>query len=179
MKSSSALFLSIPFLFLLIYLQVFTAEYAYLDEIYALWHNDDSTNYSLTQGRWLSGLIFYKFFSSISSIGELKFLRLFSLAGWIITTLVWSYLLKKWTRLLGLSSEIWLLGSLYLICSISVCVYIGWAACLQSFFGVLAALVAGHVFFRNLCNWPKTIHLRNGANLTALLLGIISLFFYQ
>lgn len=177
--STRTLFYCIPFLFVLIYFQVFYTDYAYLDEIYALWHNNDKTNYSVTQGRWLSGLIFQKFYSSISTIGQLKSLRLVSLTGWVITAYIWAYLFKKWAKLLELSNETWLIGSLYVVCSISVCIYIGWAACMQIFFGVLAALVGSHIFFQNIYSQQKEIHLGNRIIATSLLLGIISLFFYQ
>src|SRR5436190_15744241 len=117
-RATRIFYYCLPLLFLLIYLQVFVADYAYRDEAYALWHNDDKTNYSVTQGRWLSGLIFRFFFSAISSIEQLRFLRLFSLAGWIITALAWSYVYKKWTELMSFSKETWLLGCLYTVCCI-------------------------------------------------------------
>jgi hypothetical protein len=55
-------------------------NYAYLDEIHQLWHNDDNSNFLMfhTQGRWLTGLLFKKLFSSISTIEQLKYLKVFS-----------------------------------------------------------------------------------------------------
>ena len=57
-RSNNVLLYVFPILFLIIYFQIFSGDFAYLDEVYALWHNDDKTNYNATQGRWLSGLIF-------------------------------------------------------------------------------------------------------------------------
>jgi len=132
-----------------------------------------------SQGRWLSGLLFKFFFSSISRIEQLKLLRLFSLAGWIIVALTWTSIYKKWTEWLGFAKETWWSGSLYVVCSISVCIYIGWAACMEVFLSVLAALISGHILFKNLYNRQKEIHLSNITVLSSLLLGVISLFIYQ
>jgi hypothetical protein len=169
----------IPLLFLLIYFQVFFADYAYLDEVYALWHNDDKTNYSVTQGRWLSGLIFRFFFSFISSIEQLRVLRLFSFAGWVITALVWSYIYKKWVVLMGFSKETWLLGCLFTACCVPVCIYIGWAVCMQIFLGVLAGLMSGYVLFGDLYRQKEKIRFSAKGVVGSLLFGIISLFIYQ
>src|SRR5258705_2975604 len=110
-------FLLIFFLFLLIYFQVFFADYAYLDEIYLLWHNNDNTNFRLshTQGRWLSGLLFQKLFTSISTIEQLKLLRLFSLTGWIATTFLWSVIFRKWVNLMGFNPRLGWIGILYVV----------------------------------------------------------------
>jgi hypothetical protein len=181
MKSSSALFLAIPFLFLLIYLQVFTAEYAYLDEIHQLWHNNDQSNFVMfhTQGRWITGLLFQKLFGAISTIEQLKFLRVFSLLGWIITAFVWSVMCKTWVAWLSLPNSMWPLGSLYMACTISVCIYIGWASCMEVFLAVIPALLSGHVLFKQLINQQKITGRSVLLGLTSLVLGITSLFIYQ
>ena len=174
------LFFCIPFLFLLIYFQLFFAEYAYLDEIYQLWHNHDNASFIMfhTQGRWLSGLFFQKSFSSISSIEQIKLLRLFSLIGWIVITLIWSRIYKKWTTWLNFPEQTWWLGSLYWVCSLSVCIYIGFASCMEVFLGILAGLLSGHILFKNLNKQQKGIHLFNIIVLSSFF-GIVSLFIYQ
>jgi hypothetical protein len=181
MKSSNALLLAIPFVFLLIYFQVLFTDYAYLDEIYQLWHNKDNSNFIgiHSQGRWLSALLFQKLFASISTIHQLKLLRLFSLIGWITTALVWALAYKRWITWLKLPWQTWALGSLYVVCSLSVCVYIGWASCMEVFLSVLAALLSGHMLYRDLINRPNEIRLSNLILLGSLVLGIISLFTYQ
>ena len=123
-KSVKPLFFFIPFLFLLIYVQVFFADYAYLDEIHMLWHNNDNSNFIMfhSQGRLLSGFLYQKVFSSISFIAQLKWIRIFSLFGWILVTLLWMRFYKDWCMILGFSS-----GSLVvriLICSVqSFCLH--------------------------------------------------------
>src|SRR6476661_10790135 len=87
----------IPVLFVAIYFRIFFTNYAYLDEIHQLWHNDDNSNFLMfhTQGRWLTGLLFQKLFSSISRIEQLKYLRIFSFMGWMLTTFAWGYFFRK------------------------------------------------------------------------------------
>src|SRR5436190_20220084 len=88
----------IPLLFILVYFQVFFADYAYLDEIHQLWHNDDNSNFLMfhTQGRWLTVLLFKKLFSSISRIEQIKYLRIFSLTGRILIIFIWSDFFMRW-----------------------------------------------------------------------------------
>ena len=178
-RSNHVLLYGIPILFLIIYFQIFSGDFAYLDEAYALWHNDDKTNYNATQGRWLSGLIFQFFFSSISRIAELKWLRLVSWAGWIITSLAWTHIFRKWVHWLGLPKEMEWIAPVFVVCSISVGINIGWAACMEIFLGVLAGLVSGHILFACLHNQKDKIQLPNTTILCSLFLGVISLSIYQ
>src|ERR1700748_3320473 len=115
-------FLVLPALFLLIYFQIFYADFAYLDDIYQLWHNNSNANFIMfhSQGRWLSGLLFQNLFSSISSVAQLKWLRVFSLVGWMLTTAVFAIIFRKWVQRLNLSSMTWWLSAVYVVCSISV-----------------------------------------------------------
>ena len=131
-----------------------------------------------TQGRWLTGLLFQKLFSSISNIEQLKLFRIFSVIGWMMTTVTWSAIFKKWVEWLNMSKQTWGLGSLYFVCSISVCIYIGWASCMEIFLAVLAALLSGHLFFKNLYD-RKGANLRRSIIFLSLVLGIVSLFIYQ
>src|SRR5436853_5979189 len=89
-------YLLIPVLFIAIYFRIFYTDYAYLDEIHQLWHNNDNSNFVMfhSQGRWLTGLLFRKLFSSITTIDQIKFLRWFSFAGWVITTFIWAAVFK-------------------------------------------------------------------------------------
>lgn len=182
LRETGFLYGLIPLLFLLIYFPVFSADYAYLDEIHQLWHNDDRSNFAmfLTQGRWLTGLLFQKLFASIHTIAQLKGLRLFSLAGWMVTALVWTAILQTWVRLLGFPKAVWWLGAVYVVCSIPVVVYIGWASCFEVFLAVLAGLLSGHFLYTHLHRQQaRPGHFFYIALFGALLLGLGSLFIYQ
>lgn len=181
LKKNTALYLLIPLLFIIIYFPVFYSDYAYLDEIHQLWYNRDNSNFTmfLTQGRWLTGLLFQKFFASIHTITQLKWLRVFSLVGWMATAVVWAALFKKWIGALNLNGQLWWMGVVYVACSISVTVYIGWASCMEVFIAVLAGLLSGHLLYSNLYRQGSQIQLSNSMLLGALLLGVVSLFIYQ
>ena len=170
----------IPVLFVFIYFRIFFGDYAYLDEIHQLWHNDDNSNFIMfhTQGRWLTGLLFKKFFSSISTIDQIKFLRWFSFAGWIMTTFTWAIVFRKWVKLLNLAEELWLLSVAYVVCCISVCIYIGWASCMEVFLATIFGLLSAHILFKNLVK-QKELYLSVPVIFGSLFFGLISLFVYQ
>jgi hypothetical protein len=181
LQKESRIYLLIPFLFLLIYFQVFFADYAYSDEIHQLWHNRNSSNFVMfhEQGRWLTGLLFQEFFSSVSTIEQLKLLRIFSLTGWVFTTLLWSYLLRTWIIMLGWNLRMWWLGVLFMVCSASVAICIGWASCMEIFIGIMAALLSGHLLFKKLYLQQNGTRLPGPTLFLSLLLGVVSLFTYQ
>lgn len=165
----------------LVYFPTLWADYVYLDEIHQLWHNQDHSNLHmfLTQGRLLTGLLFDKFFGSLSTIEQLKLLRLFSLGGWVLNTWLWSILFTQWARRLVLKDATLWLGNLFVICSPAVAIYIGWASCMELFLGVGVALLAGHLLFRPLMKGDERTRLPITPAFAALALGIISLFIYQ
>lgn len=167
-------------LYLLVYFQAFTTNYAYLDEIHQLWNNKDGSNLLmfLDQGRWLTGLLFDKFFRFISTIEQLKLLRLFSLGGWVFTTWLWTILFTRWVQLLGLKEETLWLGNLFVVCSASVAICIGFASCMEIFLATGFALLAGHLLFTALLTGKQGRQLVP-ATLLSISLGIVSLFLYQ
>jgi hypothetical protein len=181
LKSLKPLFFFVPFLFLVIYVQVFFADYAYLDDIHMLWHNNDNSNFVMfhSQGRMFSGFLYQKIFSSISSIAQLKWIRIFSLIGWILVTLVWMRLYKNWCLALNFSQELWWLGSLFMVCSLSVCICVGWASCMQVIPATFFALISCNIVFKKLIVQKDTFRLSNVVIGSCLICGVASLFFYQ
>lgn len=173
--------LTIPILFILLYHQVFIANYAYLDEIYQLWHNQDSTNYDMffDQGRWLTGVLFQKFFGSISTIEQIKYLRIFSWSGWIVTAICWSSLFRSWLKWLKYDHRLALLSDLFVLCSLSVCVYVGWASCFEVFLAAGLGLLSGHLFFTQMMRVTDGGKMRLISILLSLVSGVASLFIYQ
>ncbi|MES1216604.1 MAG: glucosyltransferase domain-containing protein [Bacteroidota bacterium] len=171
----------IPLLFLLIYFQVFIADYAYLDEIHQLWHNKDGGNYSMfvDNGRWLTGWLFNKLFASLSAIDQIKYLRILSFSGWTVTTILWYTLFQKWATRLNLDKSMVLLMNVYIVCSPSVAIFIGWASCFEMFMGIATGLISGHLLFLALFEKKYSGKIISLLITGALLSGIISLFIYQ
>jgi hypothetical protein len=173
--------IAVPVLFLAIYHQVFFADYAFLDEIHQLWNNDDRSNYNMffSQGRWLTAIIVQKAFSSITYIEELKYLRIISLTGWILTTVIWSYCFRRWIKLLSWDWKFAPLSDIFFVCSASVAIYIGWASCIEVFVSMILAILSTHLAFIQF--WSKA----NGRPLNKLwvaasaVFGVLSLFCYQ
>lgn len=177
----SAIILLIPVIFTIVYYQVFIADYAYLDEIHQLWHNRDGSNFTMfaTQGRWLTGLLINKLYGSIDSISQLKYLRIFSLVGWIFTTCIFYFVLRKWALQKVLGERRALLLAFYVIVSAPVAIYIGWASCLELFIAILCGMISGKLLFDNLFGQTGYVKISNLALIGSVGFGIVSLFFYQ
>lgn len=161
----------------IIFAAVFTSDYLYLDEAYQLWQRHNIRNYQMSSsdGRLLSGLFFQKTFSRISSVEQVRYLRVFSLAGWIFTSWLLYFFAKQWVKKLELPSCLPFLLSVFCICSSSVAIYIGWALCAEVFLASLAGLISGHILFMTLMNTGKSL-----VNIVwVVLIGLVSLLFYQ
>jgi len=173
-------FLVAPLLFTLLYYQVFITDYCYLDEIHQLWYNNDGGNFRMftTQGRLLSGILFDKLFASISEINQIKYLRIFSFCGWVAVTLLWQILFSRWSRLLQIDKKYEIITTIFITCCIPVAVYVGWASCVEMFFGVAAGLLSGHLFFMAVLKKVSYIKFFLLV-LTSTFLGLASLFIYQ
>ena len=174
--------LVLPLIYLLLYFQVFTANYAYLDEIHQLWHNGDGSNYTMffTQGRGLTGWLMNKLFGTISTIEELKYIRILSLAGWMFTSCLFYILFSKWSEKIGFSNSFIVVANIFIICSAPVAIYIGWASCVELFIAIATGLLGCHLLFSALYKQEGPII--SVPNLTLLFcagLGVVSLFFYQ
>ena len=142
--------LLIPVLFLLIYHRVFTADYVYLDEAPQIHDRTGRQVYDMFmgQGRPLSAWVAKWGFTSVLEISALKWLRVISLTGWAITVLISSQLFGQWTVTFGWDKRIRLLADVFMIASLSVCIYIGWASCFQIFLAMLAAMLSAQCMVR-------------------------------
>jgi hypothetical protein len=171
-------FAPILLIFLLVYFQVFTANYFFSDDIHQLWYNKYASAYtaSASQGRWISGFVFDIFFSPISSVSQLRYLHIFSLVSWVLTTSLWYFLFTKWANQLNLDKRYIFLTTVFITCCIPVAIYIGWASCIQLFIGICAGLLSGHFLLISLLKNPK---LPAGMTILCIITGFISLGTYQ
>ncbi|HTI90101.1 MAG TPA: hypothetical protein VL727_05900 [Puia sp.] len=156
---------------ILVFSPLFYTHYFYTDEVLQLWLYRKGSDFAMfvPQGRWLTDRLFRSLYSHIDTIGQLRLLRLFSLAGWLICLPVWYSVFKRVAREEGLPSQLPFFSVLFLICSLPFSISIQWAACMELFIANTSGLLAGYFVYRyNRRGW-----------LPALLSGLISLFFYQ
>jgi len=166
---------------LTVYLPVCYSDYVYLDEAHQLWHNNDHSNYSmfLVQGRWLSGLLFDKVFSLIATISDLKRIRIFSFISWVVFLLFFFRLGNKWRQLIGFDNLLLLTSGVYIACSLSVAIYIGWASCFQAGIAILLGVWSGSIIFTLSITKEKLTATSITLLVFSALLGLASLFLYQ
>ena len=163
-----------------VFWSVFFADYAYADEAHQLWHNDDNTNFIMffEQGRGLGGLMMQKLFPSLTTISELKWIRVFSFAGWVIAVMVWNAVLNSWKKIFKLDERWAFFVSICLPCSISVAIAIGWAVLAELFLAFILALISGHLLFIQFYG-KKAVSVSPVRIGLVILLALGSLFLYQ
>jgi hypothetical protein len=167
-------YLKIGFLMLipiLVFSPLFYTNYFYTDEVLQLWLYRKGSDFAMfvPQGRFLTDRLFRSLYSHIDTIRQLRALRLFSLAGWLICLPVWYSVFSRVTRDEGLPSQLPFFSLLFLVCSLPFNISIQWAACMELFIANTCGLLAGYFVYRyNRRGW-----------LPALLFGLTSLFFYQ
>ncbi|HEY4290582.1 MAG TPA: hypothetical protein VGN00_25955 [Puia sp.] len=156
---------------ILVFSPLFYTNYFYTDEVLQLWLYRKGSDFAMfvPQGRFLTDRIFRSLYSHIDTIGQLRMLRLFSLAGWLICLPIWYSVFTRVTREEGLPPQLPFFSILFLVCSLPFGISIQWAACMELFIANTCGLLAGYFVYR--------YHRRGW--LPALLFGLISLFFYQ
>ncbi|AEW00053.1 hypothetical protein A4D02_29050 [Niastella koreensis] len=179
MKLATTQAICIILLFIIFY-PVFFADYAYMDEAYQLWHNDDNSNFNMLfeQGRGLGALVMQKFFTSTAAINELKWIRVISFGGWVMAVIVWNAILYSWKKVFNLNERWVLFLSICLPCSISVAISIGWAGLAQVFLAFILALLSGHLLFINTYG-KKGLRISVGKAILVVVLALASLSLYQ
>jgi hypothetical protein len=179
MKLSITQTICIILLFIVFY-PVFFADYVYTDEAHQLWHNDDNTNFIMffETGRGLNALIMQKLFPSLKAMSELKWVRVSSLAGWMLAVIVWNVILNSWKKIFNLNEHWAFFLSICLPCSITLAIAIGWAVHVGIFLAFIFALVSGHLLFIHFYG-RKDVRISPVRIIAVVLLGLGSLFLYQ
>ena len=156
---------------ILLFSPLFYTSYFYTDEVLQLWLYRKGSDFAMfvPQGRMLTDCLFRFLYSHIDRISQLRMLRLFSLAGWLICLPIWYSVFFRVTRDEGLPPQLPFFFVLFLVCSLPFSISIQWASCMELFIANTCGLLAGYFVYR---------YDRRGW-LPALLLGLISLFFYQ
>jgi len=168
---------------LIIYYPVLYAEYAYTDELVGLWQwnngNADSTNTLLLYGRYITARLAALLFGSAETISDLKYIRIFSLSGWILCLPAWYYVFKRITQKENLPDILPFFVALYLVCTPSFAISIGWAACFEMFIANTAGLLSGYFLYTILTSRNKNTQVHILFLFLSLVSGLIALFTYQ
>lgn len=155
----------------LIFIPLFYSHYFYTDEVFQLWlyRNDPEFAMFVPQGRMLTDMLMRIMYNSIELINQLHWLRLFSLACWLICIPIWYSVLRSVCKNESLPRSSPFFIMLFLVCSLPFNISIQWAACMELSIAYTCGLLSGYCVYQyNQRGW-----------LPAVLLGLISLFFYQ
>lgn len=167
---------------LIIYYPVFYEEYAYRDDFIGLWEwgsgRPESTNTLLQFGRNITAVLGKWLFGSAIITKHLNLIRIFSLCGWLLCIPVWYYVIKKVLYKEDLSPALCFFSVLYLICTPSFAVSVGWTACFEMFIANTAGIVSGYFFYKSI---KKNSSVRQSLSYAffSIISGLLSLFTYQ
>ena len=168
---------------LLIFYPVFYTEYAYTDELVGLWqwrfNIQDSSGTLLQYGRYITGKLAVFLFGNVSTIKELTWIRLFSLGGWLLSIPVWYSVLKRIVQKEGLPEILTFFSVLYLICTPSVAISVGWAACFELFLANTLGLLSGYFLYAGIRIGNERIKVSAWYFIASVTAGVICLFTYQ
>lgn len=168
-------------LVVLIFYPICFAHYIYTDEAIHLWENKPGSNFHMyiVQGRWLMDVLFTLLFRSVDTVHDLIYVRLFSLAGWLVCVPVWYVVLKRVVAKEPSYSWLPFFTCVYLVTSLAFSISIQWAACLELFLANTAGLLSGAVCYHAINFTNNRLRIAPGAAIGALALGLVSLFTYQ
>lgn len=165
----------------LIYYPVFFAEYAFTDEAHQLWYNNDGSNFImfLNQGRLITGWLIDGAFGNMDSVSDIKWLRIFSFATMIVFIVLFAVLSKKLFDDLNIDRKVWALSVVFIPCSLSAAIYVGWASCAEIFLATLAAFLSGYFLFIKVNSKETYLKISTLTLVVSLFFAMCSLFTYQ
>lgn len=171
---------SLMLLLLALYHPLFYTDYLYTDEAVQLWMYQQEPGFRMftQQGRYLTEKLFEAWFANISTIAEIKYVRLFSLAGWLLSIPVWYTVIHRVVAKENLPGPLPFFVTLYLVTAPQLSIYVSWASCLELFLANTGGLVSGFLAYRIFSNPAKT-SARFLLYAGTLFFGLVSLFSYQ
>lgn len=166
---------------LFIFLPLFYSDYIFMDEALQIWgYNSIPGFYMLIdEGRWLTEMLEGWLFRMVDTIHGITYLRLFSLFGWMACLPVWYIIIKREVAKVTAYEYLPFFTCLYLVTSLPFIVSVQWATCLQFFIADTASILAGALVLQGIRFEDNKLRMAPLAVILALLLGVLSLFFYQ
>jgi hypothetical protein len=170
----------------LIFYPLFYTDYIFTDEVVQLWRYRPGTDFYMfiSNGRWITEILFRYLFSAIDTIHEVTYLRVFAFVGWLICIPIWYVCLKRIMSPNSYRDEpgyrmLPFFTCLYLVTSLPFAISIQWAACMELFIANTCGLLSGTLLYRRMGFTEGQFRISVWAAIAAALLGIVSLFTYQ
>ena len=168
--------------FLFLSYQILRSDYVMTDAAWSLWHTPDhhtNLDFWIPQGRLLTGYMQEWLFARAGTIANLKYIRLFSCAGWFGCTALLFGILRRLQRHrdIVLDDSVLLVTVAYFAAGFFTLVSISWTVCVEMFVPTFLSLLAGLLLFQQTDGASKRPSV--WMMLVILLLGSVSLFFYQ
>jgi hypothetical protein len=167
---------------ILIFYPLIYTDYVYTDEVTQLQHYKPGSGFYMfiDQGRWITELLFSRFFSAIDTIHEINRLRIFSLIGWLVCLPIWYISLQRIVVDNPGYRYLPFFTCLYLVLSLPFGIAIQWASCMELFLANTLGLLSGVVLYHGIYNKKDNRKYVSPLAATgAAILGILSLFTYQ
>ncbi|AEV97274.1 hypothetical protein A4D02_17095 [Niastella koreensis] len=168
-------------LLLFIFLPLFYSSFIFMDEAFQLWGYRAVPGFYMfiDEGRYLTEILQRWLFNMIDTIDGVKYMRLFSLFGWMLCLPLWYAIIKKEVANVPQYKYLPFFTCLYLITNPSFLVAVQWATCLQFFISDTASLLAGALVINSLRSDEFKLGKVVWAAVLALLLGVPAMFLYQ
>ncbi|HEY9364960.1 MAG TPA: hypothetical protein VIQ00_16975 [Chitinophagaceae bacterium] len=174
--------LSLFIIFVILYFPIWNTNYLYTDEAVQLWFYGKQPGYQMffQQGRYITEKLMQWLFGSAQSIDDVRYIRLFSFVGWMITIPIWYYILKNIFVKEGLPVLLAFFSVLFLICCPPFTISVVWASCVELFLANTSGLVSGYFAYRAIKFFNDGRRKGSVVYLcVSILFGVISLFTYQ
>jgi hypothetical protein len=167
---------------IVIFYPVIYTDYAYTDEVTQLQHYRPGSGFYMfiDQGRWITELLFSRFFSAINTIHEITRLRIFSLVGWLVCLPIWYISLQRIVVNNPAYRYLPFFTCLYLVLSLPFAIAVQWASCMELFLANTLGLLSGVILYQGIYNKQENRkYVSPVAAIGSAVLGILSLFTYQ
>jgi hypothetical protein len=182
MQRKDLYLIGILWLFLLfIFLPLFYSNYIFMDEALEFWGYKSVPGFYMLidEGRFLAEELQRWLFNKIDTINQVKYVRIFSLFGWMLCLPLWYALIKREVANVPQYKYLPFFTCLYLITNPSFLISVQWATCVQFFISHTASFLAGAIVLNSLRSDEFKIKKFLLAGIVALLLGVPAMFFYQ
>lgn len=166
---------------LIIFLPLFYSDYIFMDEAFQLWGYRAVPGFYMfiDEGRWITEKLQGWLFSMTDTIHQVMWVRVFSLAGWLLCLPVWYAIIKREVANVPHYKYLPFFTCLYLITSLPFLVAVQWATCCQFFISDTASFLAGAIALNSIRGGDNERRLVVKAIIVPTLLGVASLFLYQ